>query len=273
VSPDYFRALRIPILHGRPFTAEDSRPEICSVVVSDSLARRLWPGEDAVGKRLQRWKDREWFTVVGVARDVRNAGLIGGPTPEYYVSRRLAQENFVRTANFLLRGSAPPAAMESWLRAEVAALDPTIPVTPRTLDESVGRLAARPRFQAWLLSLFALTGLALAAAGLFGLVSYLVEQRNGEIGLRLALGATPAQIRAMVLGHAFRWTAAGAAAGLAGALLAGRAIRTLLYRVSPSDPRAFAAAALLLAGLALLAAWLPARRAARTDPMAVLRHD
>ncbi|MBI4893787.1 MAG: ABC transporter permease [Acidobacteria bacterium] len=273
VSNGYFSALGIPILRGRAFQPEDDRPEAMNIVISQTLARRLFPGEDPVGRRVRRVFDKDWFTVIGVSRDVRNSGLTAAGNPEFYVSRRTVTEGSFRTANFLIRGDAPPAALSSWLRAEVASLEPTIPVVPRTLEDSLGELAARPRFQAALLTLFAFSGLALAAAGLFGLMSFLAAQRATEIGVRLALGATPAQVRQLLLRQALKWTIPGVAAGVAGSLLLGRALRSLLFQVSPADPAIFTAACCVLVAAALLAAYLPARRASAVDPAVTLRAE
>lgn len=273
VSSSYFDALRIPILRGRAFAAEDARPEVRSIILSEMLAKRLFPGQDPLGKRMKRFFDADWHTVVGIARDVRNGGLADSTSPEYYVPRRIAPDSFFRTANFILRGDAPASVMQSWLRAEVAALDRTIPLSPRTLDEWIGELAARPRFHALLLTLFAALGLLLAAIGLYGLMSFLVAQRTSELGVRLALGATPANVTRMLLAQALRFTLPGLLAGLLGATAAARALRTLLFHVSPLAPAPFLSAAALLLLAVLLAAFLPARRAARLDPVVTLRQD
>ncbi|MBI5281194.1 MAG: ABC transporter permease [Candidatus Solibacter usitatus] len=273
VSPSYFQTLGIPILKGRAFTEEDNRPNVDSIILSHSLARKLLPVEEALGRRIRRFPNAPWHTVIGIARDARNSGLGDANNPEYYVSRAASSENFARTACFVLRGDAPAPVIQSWIRSELAALDPTIPVSPRTLDDSIGELAARPRFNALLLSLFAALGLALAATGLYGLISYMVVQRSSEIGVRLALGASPAQVLRSVLAQALRWTSAGLLAGVIGALLAARALRGLLFHVSPHDPAPLAAAAAVLLCCAFLAALLPAFRAARLDPASTLRRE
>jgi ABC-type antimicrobial peptide transport system permease subunit len=166
-----------------------------------------------------------------------------------------------------------PAALARWVRAEVAALDPTLPVNIETLDQHVGRLAQRPRFNAWLLSLFAAMGLLLAAIGLYGVISFLVAQRTQEIGVRMALGATPGAVARLVLGHAARWTFAGAALGVVGSLFAARLLDAMLFHVSARDRWILAAAVTVLWVIAMLAAWVPSRRAARVDPMQALRQE
>jgi len=163
--------------------------------------------------------------------------------------------------------------MEGWLRTEIAAVDPTVPPVIRTFEKHIGELAARPRFQAWLLALFAGIGLLLAAFGLYGLVAFLVAQREREFGVRLTLGATPGGLVRMILGDVLRWTLGGLVLGLAGAGVAVWSLRSLLFHVSPVDPAAYTTAALLLTALALLAAFLPSRRAARLDPARALQQD
>jgi len=273
VTPDYFRALGIPLLRGRGFTEEDRAPRATVIILSQALARKLFPGEDPLGRHVVRFPKGPAYEVIGITADVRNAGLADESNPEYYVVRRHVPEEAGLTAAVVVRGPQRPAVLASWIRSELAALDGAIPVTPRPFQEHVGELAARPRFQAWLLTLFAGIGLLLASAGLYGLVSYLVVQREREIGVRLALGATPRQIAAMVLGHALRWTAGGLTVGAAGAALAAWGLRRLLFHVSPASPLAFGGAATLLVLLALLAAWAPTRRAAGVDPMLTLRQD
>jgi predicted permease len=281
VTPDYFRTLGIPILRGRTFTEDDRRPAARSIIISDSYARRLFGSDDPLGQSISRFPGDAshpppWYTIVGVAADARNAGLTDDNNPEYYLARRHgfpAYEDAPVSSAVILQGSASAEAMEGWLRSEIAALDPAVPPVIRTFQKHVGELAARPRFQAWLLTLFASIGLLLAAAGVYGLVAFLVAQREREIGVRLALGATRAGIVRMILGEALRWTTAGLLVGLAGAAAATRSLSGLLFHVSPADPWAYAAAVLLLTVLGLAAAFVPSRRAARMDPAIALRQE
>jgi predicted permease len=284
VTPDYFRALGIPILRGRAFTEEDRRPGSRAIVISAAYARWLFGGEDPIGRRMCRSCRPEdegrhptiWYTIVGVSADARNAGLTDHNDPEYYLVRRHGAEAYedapMNTA-VIVRGGAATGVMEGWLRSEIAALDPALPPVIQTFEKHVGELAARPRFQAWLLALFAGTGLLVAAVGMYGLVSFLVAQREREFGIRLALGATPAGIVRMILADALGWTAGGLVAGLLGSALAAWSLRGLLFHVSAANPAAYAAAAALLALPAMLAAFLPSRRAARLDPASTLRQD
>lgn len=273
VTPGYFRALGIPIVKGRAFTEEDRGPKQMAVVISQSLASKLFPGEDALGKQMRRFPKGPLYTVVGIAASVRNAGLTDANHPEYYLVRRHSDDDALAASTVILRGRARPELLESWIRSEVASLDPVIPANIQTFDQHMGELAARPRFQALLLALFAAIGLTLSASGLYGLISYLAAQREREIGVRLALGATPAQILKMILAHAFRWTAAGLAIGIAGAAAAAFALKGLLFHIQPADPVAFASAALSLGLIALMASLVPSRRASRVDPMTTLRQD
>ncbi|MGA2591586.1 MAG: ABC transporter permease [Bryobacteraceae bacterium] len=273
VTPGYFAALGVPILRGRGFEEDDRDPQRNVVVISDTLARRMFPGEDALGKQIQPGRSGPWLTIVGVAGNVKNTSLAERDDPEFYVVRKHSPDNATRWATAILRGAVDPGAMARWVRTEVAALDPTLPVNIETLDQRVGKLAERPRFNALLLGLFAGMGLLLAAIGLYGVMSFLVAQRTQEIGVRMALGATPAVIARLVLGHAARWTAAGAVAGTIGSMFAVRLLRAMLFHVSGKDPWTWAAAVAVLLAIAMLAAWIPSRRAARVDPMQALRQE
>jgi predicted permease len=273
VTPEYFAALRIPIVRGRGFTEEDRGAAEPVMILSDSLARRMFPNEDALGQRLRPGRSGPWRTVVGIAADVKNAGLDRAGDPEYYLIRRRTPEDATARTTLVLRSGMSVETMTQWVRREIGEVDATLPVTVERLDARVGRLAARPRFNAMLLGLFAATGLALAAIGLYGVVAFLVVQRTGEIGVRMALGATPDAIRDMVVGGAARWALAGSAVGLAGAWASAHAGRALLFEVAPNDAWALLTPALLLALVTVIAAGVPARRAARLDPAVTLRQD
>jgi predicted permease len=273
VTPAYFAALGIPILRGRAFQEHDRDPHGTAVILSDTLARRMFPGEDPLGKQIQPGRSGLWLSIVGVAANVKNSGLAERDDPEFYIARKHAAETAGRTATAILRTAADPQAMSRWVRVTAAALDPTMPVNIETLNQRVGKLAERPRFNALLLGLFAGMGLTLAAIGLYGVMSFLVAQRTREIGVHMALGATPGAVARLVLAHAARWTAAGAALGAIGSLWAARLLDALLFHVSANDPWTLTAAIALLLGTALAAAWIPSRRAARVDPMQALRQE
>ena len=280
VTPDYFAALGIPILRGRGFTEEDRAPGDERVILSESLARKLFPGEDAVGKHLTTEFPH---TVVGIARDVKNSGRAEPSAPEYYVLRKHTMEGTFRrnqsppdgwrSAKLVLRTAANPKLVTDWINREFHGLDPNLPATITTMQQRVSKLAQRPRFNATLLALFAGMGALLASIGLYGVMAFLVGQRTQEIGVRMALGATPSNITRLVLSRAALWTLAGALIGLSGVLFATRALRSLLFQVSEHDALTFITALLGLALIAFAAAWLPSRRASQVDPMAALRHE
>ncbi len=282
VTPGYFRALGIPILSGRSFIDADRAADTFSIVLSASLARRLFPHGDGVGKRVLRGPAGEWFTVVGVADDVHNNGIAAAPDPEYYVVRKpVADFTFHnqepptgwRAAAVIVRTSVDPRMTAAALRSAITSIDPALPVQIETMDTRLGELTVRPRFNAILLSAFAAVGVLLAATGLFGVMAFLVTQRRQEIGVRVALGATAGGIAALTLAWAARRVIPGIVLGVAGALAAARLVRSLLYDVQPADWRVLAAAVLMLALVSLVAAAGPARRAAGVDPAEVLREQ
>ena len=263
----------------RSWTAAPRPTRSCS---ARPLARLLFPGEDPLGKHIQRGPKGEWFTVVGVAADARNAGAEKKSGPEYYFVRKAVPD--VTWANqepplgwrggvAVVRTPVDPKLAAASLRSLFASLDPTLPVEISTMRERLDQSTGRPRFQATLLAAFAAIGVLLAAIGLSGVMSFLVAQRRREIGVRMALGATPGSVVRLTLAFAARWTGAGLVIGGAGAVAAGRWLRAQLFQVAPDDPRALAAAAVVLVLVALVAAAGPALRAARVDPMTALRAE
>jgi predicted permease len=273
VSPDYFSALGINILRGREFTHNDQLPSEHSIVLSDSLARRLFPDGDAIGKTMRFALAGPWRTVVGVAANVKNNGIAEQADPEFYIPWKNEDNQNVRVAHVILRTPLDPRSMSDWLRSETAALDPALPVAIETMPQRVGKLSQRPRFNAALLALFAAMGMLLAAVGIYGVVGFLVAQRTQEIGVRMALGATPRSILKMVLVGVARWVVAGAVTGLIGSWFASRLLQSLLFQVSARDPRPVALAVAVLLLVAFLSAWIPATRGMRVDPMVALRHE
>ena len=275
VTPGYFQTLGIPIVRGRAF-AEADRMAQPAVILSQSAARILFPGRDPIGHTVRLPSENEWAEVVGVAREIRNTGPAEEPEPELYALWRRkgsSVTSFSNMAFFAIRTQASTADAAALLKQAVADLDPQLPVTIRYLDDEVARLTERPRFLAWLLSAFAGLALLLAAAGLYGVASYLVTQRTRELGVRIALGAEPVDMARQVIGEAVRWIAAGAAGGALLAWSATRAIESQLFGVAAVDPVSWAAALVVL-GVALLTAVVrPAARAARVNPMAALQAD
>jgi putative ABC transport system permease protein len=282
VTPGYFAAMGIPIRRGRAFTELDRGAEARSVVLSETLARLMFPGEDPLGKHIQRGPQGQWFTVVGVAADAHNAGAEKASGPEYYFVRKsVADETWTnqepplgwRGAVAVVRTPVDPKLAASELRGLFASLDPTLPVEISTMRDRLDRATGRPRFQATLLAAFAAIGVLLAAIGLSGVMSFLVAQRRREIGVRMALGATPGSIVKLTLAFAARSTAAGIVIGGTGAFVATRWLRAQLFQVAPGDPRPLGLAVGLLVLVALIAAAGPARRAAQVDPMTTLRAE
>jgi putative ABC transport system permease protein len=276
VTPNYFRTLGIPIVRGRGFTEGDRVPGEQPVILSEALAARMFPGEDAIGKMMRFTAfDRQgpWRTIVGIAANARNNGLTAEANPEFYIPWKDDPESYVGHAYAMLRTSLGPATVVPWVRSEIGGIDARVPVEFGTMTERVGWLTERPRFDAILLSLFAGIGVLLASLGIYGVVSFFVSQRTQEIGVRIALGATPKNILRMVLGSMARWAAGGAAVGLAGAWFSARMLQSLLFQVRPHDPWLLAGALMVLLAVAFLAAWIPARRATRVDPMIALRYE
>jgi putative ABC transport system permease protein len=282
VTPDYFSILGIP-LRGRPFNDADRNPGGNAVILNEALAQRLFPGEDPLGKiiRLPQGEGISGvaLTVVGVAGNTQNQGLGGSAGPEYYLVRRHGEHDPIfrypdsQHIGILVRSALRTQTVVQELRNAVATLDPTLPVETDTLGQSIAKLAERPRFSAALLSLFAVIGLLLTAVGIYGVVALLVSQRTQEIGIRMALGATPRGVIGMMVWQAFLWIGIGSAAGILGSLAAARWIGSLLFGIRADDPLTLAEAAVLLAMVALFGAWVPARRAARIDPMVALRYE
>jgi putative ABC transport system permease protein len=283
VTPDYFSVLGIPVLRGRTFEDADRKPGSNAVILNEALAQRLFPGEDPLGKIIHfpqgEGRASVGHTVIGVAGNTQNQGLGGRVGPEYYMVRRHGEDDAIfqypdsQHISIVVRTAIGAQAEAEQLRNTVHTLDPTLPVDVDTLGQSVAKLAERPRFSAALLSLFAIVGLLLTAVGIYGVVSLLVSQRTQEIGIRMALGATPMSVIRMMVGQASLWIGFGAAAGMIGSLAAARWIGSLLFDIPANDPATLAEAAALLLVVALLGAWVPARRAAKIDPMVALRYE
>jgi putative ABC transport system permease protein len=277
VSENYFRTLGIPILAGRPFTDRDREGSAPVVIVSQSTARQLWPGAAAIGQQLEI--DRRLHEIVGVAGDVRGddvRGTTGGglerePPPAVYLSGQFPQN----TMTVLLRTTTrEPSAMSGALRAAIREIDPALPADQvRPLSSWLTEAAAQPRLTTTLTGAFAAMALLLAAVGIYGVASYVVGQRRPEIGLRIALGATRRQVLMPILRGGLTSAVAGVLIGCAGAFFVNKVLASLLFEVRPEDPSAFASVAVLLMAVALVACYLPARRAARIDPLIALRHE
>jgi putative ABC transport system permease protein len=273
VTPDYFRALDIPIIRGSGFSAQDGGGQEQAVVLSRLLAARLFPGEDPVGKQIKTFYFKP-YTVVGVADDVKNNGLTEADEPEIYFLRRNVSGDWATSHSIVVIDSVmPPEAVESWTRSAVASIDRTVPVDIEPLNQTVSTLAERPRFETALLAFFAVTGLLLAVVGLYGLIAFMTTQRMHEIGVRMALGASRRNILRLIALDGLRMVAAGVAVGLATALLVSQALKALLFQVSAFDPLTFVVVPVLLSGVALVAILIPAREGMRVDPANTLRAE
>lgn len=276
VTPEYFRALQIPMLEGQGFTDEELTSNDHFVVLSKSLADRMFPKQNPLGQQLHLAggapaANDPTYTVVGVAADVKNGGLAGDEEPEYYRLRRQRAEDWDRSSVVILKTTLPPGATEAWIRSQVALLDSTAPVEIETLSERVGKMADRPRFEMLLVGFFAFTGLVLAVIGLYGVISFFVAQRTQEIGIRMAVGASRADILRLVVGNALRLIVPGVLLGLVLALALYRVLESLLFNVAPHDPVSFAGVTGLLILVAILATLIPAISATRVDPTVALR--
>ncbi len=273
VTPGYFAALSIPLLQGRDLGLQDRWDASASVVINETIARRFWPGQSAIGKRLTFGEpsDDAWLTVVGVVPEVKQRSLTGETRPQVYAAQaQVGLEDMALVA----RTSMDPATLAPAIREIVRGLDQGVPVSEvRTLDDVRSASISSDRFRTLVVGTFALLALALAAIGVYGVISYGVAQRSREIGIRMALGARPPEILRLVVGGEMLTVAAGVAVGVIAAMGLSRFLESLLYSVKPHDPATFAAVSLLIGVVALAACVVPARRAIRVDPMASLRSE
>ena len=273
VRPDYFRTMGAVLLKGRDFTERDDATSTGVVIVNDALARRQWPGEDPLGKRItvnsEGTKTRE---VIGVVRDLKQGEWASEPQPEMYLPHLQAASP--RSMTLVLRTTSNELEVGPEIRREVWAIDKDLPISQVTsMDDVVSESVAQQRFNALLIGLFAATALILAAVGVYGVMSHAVAQRTHEIGVRMALGARGRDVLGMIIRQGLVLTLIGLAVGVAGALALMRVMNSLLYGVSATDPLVFGGVVLTLMLSALLACYVPARRATKVDPLIALRHD
>jgi putative ABC transport system permease protein len=271
VSPDYFRTMGIELIKGRLFTAEDSRDSPLVAVINEVLAQRYFPNEDPIGKRLKHGPTSPSLEIVGIVRHVEHYKLDGQKSvqPQFYTN---FNQNSARLINLLTRTDGDPVRLASAVRAQVAALNKDQAVfNVRTMEQIVAQSVAPRRFSMLLLTVFALVALVLASMGIYGMMSYAVARRTREIGVRMALGAQSGDVLRLVIGQGMKQALAGVALGLVASVALTRTMKNLLFGVSATDPATFAAIALLLVLVALLACWIPARRATKVDPQVALR--
>jgi predicted permease len=272
VSPDYFRTMGIPLLEGRLFTEEDRDGKLPAVIINQTMATRFWPGKDPIGKRLLGLTDKyEWQEIVGVVGDVKHGGLDTASGLQTYVPYLQVPSSWMA---IVVRTNSDPHSLVSSVSHQIHAVDREQPVVKvRTMEEILSDSIADRRTSAFLLGAFAAVACLLAAVGIYGVISYSVTQRTHEIGVRMAMGAQEGDALKLVVGQGFRLAWMGTGIGLAASLAMTRLLQTMLFGIKPTDPATFLAVGLLLSGVALLACYIPARRAMRVDPIVALRHE
>ena len=273
VSPGYFETIGIPLLRGQSFTSVDTAESPWVVMINDSMAREYWPSENPIGQRLQFGPGDKWRTVIGVVGDVLHEGLDGAAKAEVYVPVDQSW-NIESNPTIVVRTTLDSGASAAELRGVVSAIDPAIPVDRiETMQQVVSGSVAEPRFRTIILAAFSLLALVMASIGIYGVMNYLVIQRTREFGIRLSLGATPSDVRRLVLGRAATLIGMGTCLGLVGSVLLVRFIANLLFGTAALDPLTFATVPIMLAGVALAASYVPARRATQIDPIVALRYE
>jgi putative ABC transport system permease protein len=275
ISPEYFQTMRMPMRDGRPFTSQDGAETPQVVIINETLARRLFPNENPIGHRLLMGKPPR--TLVGVVGDMRNRSLDRDVSPEIFAPQA---QNPNLGSNLVVRAASDqnnPAGLSSLaaaIRSQAQAIDPNEPINQViSMDERLSNSVAMRRFQTLLLGVFAAVAFVIAAVGIYGVISYAVSQRTQEIGIRMALGAQSSDVLRMVIMQGIRLALVGVALGLAAAFALTRFMRNLLFEVSATDPATFALIAFLLVAVALIASYIPARRAAEVDPLQALRDE
>jgi predicted permease len=269
VTPGFFQAMGVTLLKGRFFTYQEQNARV--TIVNDAFARRFFPGEDPVGRRFKEGgpdaKDA-WITIVGVVGDMHRQGLEKQPVPEFFFP------SSEPTMDIAVRTSAEPSTVAPEVREVIRSVyREAIVIKMETVEESLGELGAQRRFQTWLLSAFALLALALSAVGVYGILHFAVAQRTREFGVRIALGASDANLLRLVLVDGMKLPCIGLTIGLGAAFVLTRVMEHLLFGVKATDPITFVGVAAVLLAVALVACWLPARRASRVDPIVALRYE
>ncbi len=274
VTSDYFRTMNIPLLKGRAFTDADNETGEKVALINDTLARKYWLGENPIGKRINTGFEGKgvWVTIVGVVGDIKQQSLRVPTVPEVY--RPFFQHSELPPLTIMVRTATPLSALAPSIRAAVWSIDKNVPITDlQPMTEVVAKSISQPRSTMLMLTAFAGIGLALGIIGIYGVISYSVAQRTHEIGVRMALGAQSADVLKLIVGQGLKLTLIGAALGLLGAFAVTRLMSSLLFSVSTSDPATFGVVTLFLTTVALLASYIPARRAAKVTPMVALRYE
>jgi putative ABC transport system permease protein len=274
ITPDYFRAMGIRLLQGRPFNERDTAQSPAVVIINETMARRFWPGENPLGRRIRPivpGQDAPWAEIVGITRDVKHWGLDREAQAESYYPHT---QQTVPRMTLVVRASSEPLQIVAAIRRQVWTLDQDLPLSKvRTMERLLAESVSGRQFNMLLMGVFASAALLLAAIGLYGLMAYSVTQRTREIGIRMALGAQAGDVLRMVVWRGMSLTLIGVTLGLAAALALTRVLKNLLFQVSATDPVTFALIALLMVAVALIASYIPARRAMKVDPMVALRNE
>jgi predicted permease len=286
VSPDYFSVFKIPIVRGRGFTDRDTTGAPGVVMINQAMAKQYWPNGDPLidrliigGSAVGPEFEEPARQVIGVVGDVRDGGLNRDPQPAMYIPFAQVPDKLnalnlgISPVKWLVRTRGEPYAVSAAVQAELRQASGLPVARLRSMDEIVGQSTAGSDFNMFLLAVFGGSALVLAAIGVYGLMAYSVQQRTQEIGIRRALGADAERVRNMVVFQGMRLSLAGVVIGIASAFAMSRVLGTLLFGVTARDPMVFAAVPLVLSAVALVAVWLPARRASRVDPLVALRHE
>jgi putative ABC transport system permease protein len=270
ITPNYLRTLGIPLVSGREFTEHDNAEATGAAIINEAMARRYFPNEDPIDKRISLGSPGPpWLTIVGVVKDIPQRGLESRAEPDWYLSY-LRQPQ--RNGYLMVRAAGDPASLAAAVRSQVMEIDKDQPVTAiKTMNEVIASITAPRRFNTLLLAIFGTVALILAAGGIYSVISYSVTQRTQEVGIRMALGAQSGEVIKLILKQGLMLTLIGITAGIAGAIAAARAVSSMLFGITATDPATFAAISILLTIVALLACYLPARRAAKIDPTVALR--
>jgi putative ABC transport system permease protein len=275
VSKDYFSTMGIRLMDGRLFDERDVQDAPPVVIVNKAMAQTFWPNQNPVGRRVKPGGAKDWCTIIGVVDDVKNAGLDRPAGTELYLPYRQPQGQGSSDMYVVMRAQGgDPRSLAGEVRQQMSEIDSTLPLADvRLMEDVLSRAQARPRFLTLLLTLFSLVALAIATVGIYGVVSYSVERRTKEFGLRMVLGAQRADVLGLVMKQGAAMIAVGVACGLVVAFFITRLMTSLLFGVTPTDLGTFASVTALLFGVALAACFIPARRATRVDPIQTLRYE
>jgi putative ABC transport system permease protein len=274
VSPGYFEAMRIPLRKGRFFDEHDGAQAAPVVMINETMARKFWQNQDALGRRMQYHHDGPWFQIIGIVGDVRQMGLNEPPRQEMYFPYWQAEKNWMVPRDLAIRTDGDPMALVASVKRTIASIDHDQPISDiKTMDQWLDEEVSSRHVQTILLGGFAALALVLACIGIYGVLAYVVTQRTPEIGLRVALGADARSVFLAVAKQGMSLAGIGIALGIAASLVLSSVLQSLLFDVKPTDPVTYLAAALVFALVALLACYIPARRAAKVDPLVALRYE